>query len=214
MRLRRSLPNVLTLARVVLATGMFAALALMPGPIAERADADQRLYLVTAAILFILAAATDALDGNLARRWNVVSRFGRVMDPFADKLLILGSFCMLAGPPFTVEVDAGLHQVSGVAPWVAVIVLARELLVTSIRAVAETEGVDFSAVGIGKLKMVAQSFAIPVILLGLAFGDLAPGAAWPVALMVIAWVTAGVTAASGIPYIIRSVRLLRPTEVA
>lgn len=214
MRLKRSLPNVLTLARVVLAAGLFAALAVMPGPIGERASTDQRFYLVTAAVLFILAAATDALDGNLARRWNVVSRFGRVMDPFADKLLILGSFCMLAGPPFTVATEGGLHQISGVAPWVAVVVLARELLVTSIRAVAETEGVDFSAVGIGKLKMVVQSLVIPMILLGLAFGDLGRGAAWPWAFKVIAWATAGVTAASGIPYILRSIRLLKPSEAA
>ncbi len=215
---RARIPNLLTLSRVALAAIFFAVLSLRPstrGGIDWPQGVD--LWLVAAAAIFILAAITDALDGYLARKWNVVSAFGRIMDPFADKVLVLGAFVYLASPAFLVstsslydptEVFTGVvyYQASGVAVWMAVVIVARELLVTSIRGAFESQGIDFSAGWQGKWKMILQSITIPLILLVLAFGR--PGLGdvplrWVIDVTV--WATVIVTVWSGIPYIKRAI---------
>jgi CDP-diacylglycerol--glycerol-3-phosphate 3-phosphatidyltransferase len=156
---QRNLPNVLTLARLAMTIAFVAILSIYRFP-------DTNSWaLPTALILFIVAALTDALDGYLARRWNAVSVFGRIMDPFADKILILGAFVMLAGPSFLSSDDWTYAHTSGVLPWMVVVILGRELLVTTIRAVMESRGINFSAARSGKLKMIAQSVGVPAILL-------------------------------------------------
>lgn len=201
---RRTLPNALTLARVALAVALFAILAryrfspAQPSPGPARVDAA----LLLAIGLFVLAAITDALDGHLARRWNTVSVFGRIIDPFADKLLVIGAFVMLAGPGFS----DGVRPVSGVYPWMAVVVLARELLITSIRGVLEGQGVDFSATLSGKLKMILQSVSIPMAMLLVALMPVAGDRASlvPIVNFWVMVVTVAVTAASGAPYVRRA----------
>lgn len=198
------------------------------------------------AAIFIIAAVTDALDGRLARRWGVVSTFGRVMDPFADKVLVLGAFVMLAGPGFTdvprlfVEglshsKAVRFHSVSGVAPWMVVLILGRELLVTSLRGLVESRGGDFSATTSGKLKMVFQCVSAPAILLIVALqvprlrdssiGD-AHARGWgaftsgdffshpPSWCAALAWLTVLVTLWSAVPYVTRAIRVLRAPEKA
>ncbi|MBK7404088.1 MAG: CDP-alcohol phosphatidyltransferase family protein [Phycisphaerales bacterium] len=192
------LPNALVWVRLALAALFVAMLSLDP-------LADPARLLIAAAI-FILAALTDMLDGRLARAWDAVTRFGRVMDPFADKILVLGAFICLAGPAFAVHNHPELprYQASGVYPWMAILILGRELLVTSLRGLVEGEGGDFSAIPIGKAKMVAQSVAIPLILLLLALADwdLHQPARWAIDLT--AWATLLITLASGIPYVQRA----------
>jgi len=176
--------------------------------------------LPVGAAVFVVAALSDALDGYLARRWNAISVFGRVMDPFADKVLVLGAFIVLAGPQFT-DTDTRLH-VSGVSPWMAVVILSRELLVTTLRGVFEARGVDFSATASGKLKMALQSAAVPLMLLivlaaattdlsGLVSGSL-NGAATLLEVetavrwnRILAWATLAVTIWSAVPYVARAV---------
>src|SRR5688572_10377591 len=88
---RLQVPNVLTCLRVVLACALFALLSVWSyagSPMVRGAGVDG--VLLGAAGLFVLAAITDALDGHLARKWKAVSVFGRIMDPFADKLLVIG----------------------------------------------------------------------------------------------------------------------------
>lgn len=199
------LPNALTLLRVLIAAALFALIALAIGP----ADPDLGLThfrnpLILATILFSLAALTDALDGHLARKWHVVSAFGRVMDPFADKLLILGSFTSLAGASFHIPAGPNLAAMS---PAIAIAILARELLVTTIRGVYEGAGVDFSANWAGKWKMILQSAAIPIILLLLAFFPCTPGSAQRIIILSLVWVTLIVTLWSGIPYITRAIAM-------
>lgn len=193
---RAHTPNALTVSRLGL-TIIF--LAVLVG--AEPTDAGWSGGLLIATGLFVLAALTDAADGFLARRWNAISRFGRVADPFADKILILAGFIMLAGP------NLGPH--SGVASWMVVLILARELLVTTIRGVYEAEGVDFSAGLSGKVKMVIQSIAIPVALLDAAapngHENLGPHRVTEVLL----WLTVAVTAWSAFPYVVRAHRARR-----
>jgi CDP-diacylglycerol--glycerol-3-phosphate 3-phosphatidyltransferase len=163
--------------------------------------------LLIAVALFVLAAITDALDGYLARKWQVVSVFGRVMDPFADKLLVLGAVVMLATPQFEIAASDGSAMAAGFTGWMAVVILARELLVTSIRGVFEARGIDFSASATGKAKMIAQSVAVPACLFvaGVWAGDQPQWAGWLVTLA--AWGTTLVTAASAVPYVTRALRV-------
>jgi CDP-diacylglycerol--glycerol-3-phosphate 3-phosphatidyltransferase len=208
---RRWLPNALTTARLVIAAAFFVQLSVWEYPVREllvTAKEPVWRYLIAAG-LFGLAALTDALDGPLARRWHVVSKFGRVMDPFADKVLVVGAFVMLAGPAFGIELARGDHfQVSGVWPWMVVVILGRELLVTSIRAVAEQDGVDFSADWTGKAKMILQACVIPFILVMLGITEVKRGYMGRTLIDVAVWATVIVTAISSIPYIIRGFGLM------
>ena len=108
---------------------------------------------VIAAIVFIVASLTDFLDGYLARKWNLVTNFGKIMDPFADKLLVLTALIYLA--------------ISGIIPgWPVIIIIGRELLVTSLRALAADNGIILAARNLGKFKTVSQMFAIIFLILG------------------------------------------------
>lgn len=189
-----------------MAAALVALLAVAP-PLAG--TTGMQPALLAAVVLFVLAAVTDALDGYLARRWEAVSVFGRVMDPFADKLLVLGTVVMLATPAFEIAQDT---MAAGFTGWMAVIILGRELLVTSIRGVFEARGIDFSASLSGKSKMMTQSVAIPGCLLvaGLYGSQRPDWAGWAVTLA--AWGTTLVTAASAVPYITRAVRAGRPDQ--
>ncbi|MCC5823772.1 MAG: CDP-diacylglycerol--glycerol-3-phosphate 3-phosphatidyltransferase [Phycisphaerales bacterium] len=211
------IPNLLTLGRLVIAIvvvillSSVSARALRTQPslgdrLGDLTHASTAI-LVTAAVLFVIAALTDALDGHLARKWKVESKFGRVMDPLADKLLVLGAFIMLAGPGFTSSVEGiGRIQVSAVAGWMVFAMVGRELLVTSIRAVYEADGVDFAAGWSGKAKMILQSAAVPLILLIVAFASPGPDTPARTFLVMLMWITTGVTLVSAGPYIWRAMQ--------
>lgn len=195
----QQLPNALTVLRAILAAGFFAALNAYRYP-------DQNVFWGNVAIaLFIAAAITDALDGYLARRWHVESVFGRIMDPFCDKVLILGAFIYLTGPRFTIpeRVHAGdfYDMATGVYPWMVVLILARELLVTGIRGVLESMGLSGASNWSGKAKMILQSITVPIILaLVINFKpSVHAWASWTCMLLV--YLTLIVTVWSGVPYI-------------
>lgn len=217
----RMLPNALTIARVGMAAVFFCILiawSIGRGPTAyDPPDPGHPdAMLLVAAAVFVLAALTDALDGHLARRWQVITPFGRVMDPFADKVLVLGAFIFLAGPGF------GFHerinnvwfrtQTSGIYPWMVVVFLSRELLVTSIRGVLEGQGVAFPADRAGKVKMVVQSVAVPTILSLLAIADASPNRPARIMIDGIAWLTLVATVVSGVPYMLRAARAFKQIE--
>lgn len=228
----RVIPNLLTGARVVLAVAFFAILTpwkYKDSPLARGEGPDW--WLIAAAAVFIVAAVTDALDGYLARRWNVVTVFGRIMDPFADKLLVIGAFVFLASPGFTHTGEAIIHlprpsrpaqpenvsgSVTGVQAWMVALILGRELLVTSIRAECEARGINFAASWSGKWKMILQSVCVPAVLILMNIpghtsqeirrpGDLAT---WMI--LGTVWITVAVTAWSGLPYVTRAMHVLRP----
>ncbi len=206
--LQRQIPNLLTFGRVVLAAVFFALLAIYD----LHPPTSPDLLLVAAVVIFVIAALTDALDGYLARKWNAVSVFGRVMDPFADKILILGAFVMLAGANFARwTVHGQPTMASGVETWMVVVILGRELLITSLRGMVESRGISFAAIGAGKIKMIAQSVAVPIILLcvipqATPDSDLAP-TAHRVA-VITAWAVTLITAWSAIPYLLRGWRAI------
>jgi CDP-diacylglycerol---glycerol-3-phosphate 3-phosphatidyltransferase len=168
----RHVPNILTSLRLVLAGAFFVLLSFY-----QYEGRGDPFLLISAFIIYIAALVSDYLDGYLARKWNVASAFGRVVDPFADKILVLGSFIFFAGKNFIVpeieQLRHGPHMVvktiTGVAPGMVVILLSRELLVTSLRGLAESAGSQFGAVWAGKFKMGFQSGTILVILVYITF---------------------------------------------
>jgi len=158
-------PNALTGLRLLLAFVFFTLLSFY-----QYEGRGYPTLLNTAFVIYIVALITDFLDGYLARRWHVEGTFGRIVDPFVDKVLVLGSFAFFAGKNFIIPDPEfpGPHMVvktiSGVTPAMVVILLARELLVTSLRGEAESTGYNFGAEWSGKIKMVIQSATILIIL--------------------------------------------------
>ncbi|MGE3181637.1 MAG: CDP-diacylglycerol--glycerol-3-phosphate 3-phosphatidyltransferase [Phycisphaerae bacterium] len=187
-----TIPNWITLARFVLAIAFFFVIAQFDAKSAEAS----RWAVQWGLWLFVAAAISDFLDGMLARKLNQITIFGRVIDPVADKLLICGAFVFFAGANFH---QAG-ENVTFVAPWMVVVILARELLVTSIRAHAEKSGVDFSASWSGKIKMFLQCAAAIGILAYLAFD----WQAIATLVNVLVWAAVAVTAYSAVTYVGRA----------
>ena len=162
-----NVPNVLTVLRILLVPVVVAAL------LAETPNGD-----LLAAIVFAVASATDWVDGWLARTRGSVSTFGKLMDPIADKLLVIAALVSL------VSLDR-------LAAWVAMVIIARELAVTMSRVAAGAQGVVISANRWGKVKTV---FQVAMIFLLIAV-DGSP--AWLDALV---YVTVAVTVISGVDY--------------
>lgn len=158
---KKHLPNTLTVARLILSLVFFLMLAFCT----LETHREPTLYLNIATLIYLVAAGTDWLDGYLARKWQAVTTFGRVVDPFVDKILVLGAFIYFAGPGFTMVHTDGLPvTLTGVTPSIVVILLGREFLVTTLRSVAEGAGHGYGAAWSGKLKMVCQCVTIFVIL--------------------------------------------------
>ena len=149
-----NVPNALTVARIVLAFVLFGLL-------------ECRCY-PGALVLFLIAAGTDWIDGWWARKFNQCTVLGRIMDPFADKLVVCGTFIYLVTIPVVTEAKGGL------AVWMVVVIVAREMLITTIRSFLEQQGRDFSAKMSGKLKMWFQCVAIAACLLWVIFAQQHP----------------------------------------
>jgi CDP-diacylglycerol--glycerol-3-phosphate 3-phosphatidyltransferase len=175
-----NLPNVLTLLRILLVPVLVVAL------LDETANGD-----LLAAIVFALASVTDAMDGYLARTRNAITTFGKLMDPIADKLLIIAALVALVS----------LHRLAG---WVAMVIIARELTVTVTRMQATQHGVVIAANWWGKAKTIVQVAAIFFVI---AVGE--PTPAW-VGALVYGMVV--ITIVSGIDYFFGLRRVLREAE--
>ena len=111
-----------------------------------------RLFCVLAGVLFVLASLTDLLDGWLARKYQLVTNLGKLLDPLADKILVLGTMVML------VE----LNRLPG---WMVVVILARELAITSLRSIVSSEGIVISASQLGKYKTFFQVLSLGFIII-------------------------------------------------
>lgn len=125
----------------------------------------EKVWIMDAAfVLFVVAALSDILDGHLARKYNQITSFGRILDPFVDKVLVLGAFVMFLGSNFY---DKNGTSTSGMEAWMVVVILARELLVSSLRGFSESTGKAYAANWWGKIKMLLQSISIGWILTSL-----------------------------------------------
>ena len=179
-----NLPNQLTTIRLVLSLILFGLI-------------DFGWHL-TSAILFVIAASTDWLDGYYARKYGMVTTLGRILDPFVDKVIICGTFIFLM-PIAT----------SGVTAWMVVVIVGRELLVTALRSFLEKEGADFSASLSGKLKMVLQCGAAGFSLFFISYAT----PSTPVWLLwtrdLLLWSAVALTVVSGVIYVRAAIVLLK-----
>ena len=205
----RHVPNALTASRLVLAAVFFAILSFY-----QHEGRGDPTMLNIAFLVYLVALITDFLDGYLARRWKVEGAFGRVVDPFVDKVLVIGSFIFFAGKNFIIPETAphpGTNEVvktiSGVVPAMVVVILARELFVTSFRGMSEGTGQAFGAAFSGKLKMVFQSVTILVILVYVNYLDQLQRASLENVARnfrdVCIWATIAITVWSGLLYVQR-----------
>jgi CDP-diacylglycerol---glycerol-3-phosphate 3-phosphatidyltransferase len=181
-----NLPNVITFARLLLSFVVFGLIA-------------TEKYWLWAAGLFVFAVLTDVLDGYIARRYNLITVLGRILDPFVDKFITAGVFVFLL--PVS-------H--SGVTPLMVMIVLGREMLITSLRGAIEQQGQDFSASISGKLKMFLQCLAATFCMLVLdpKVTEMAPAASISWLRDGLLWLMVLVTVWSGWGYVRRAMSLL------
>lgn len=178
-----NLPNQLTISRLVLAIVLFGLITYQ--------------YWLTSLAVFVVAAATDFLDGYLARKYALVTVLGRILDPFVDKIIVCGTFiCLVAEPR------------SGIAGWMAVLLVGRELLITALRSFLEQQGADFSAAMSGKLKMVVQCIAAGTSLFYLSYADGAEPQWIQYLLPTTIWAALALTVYSGVEYVRRAVQLM------
>ena len=178
-----NLPNQITIARLVISVLLFVFMSMH--------------QFVPSLICFVIAAGTDWVDGYVARKYDLVTQLGRILDPFADKILICGIFIFLAAEPG-----------SQVTAWMAVVIVGRELLVTALRSFLEQQGADFSAKMAGKLKMVFQCAAAILSLLLLIQGAAASDTL-QFATVATVWLAIVSTVYSGLGYVLSAGRMLR-----
>ena len=220
------IPNQLTVGRIALAAVFFVLLGFY-----EHQTVTGTWLLNAAFAIYIVAGITDVLDGYLARRWNQTSAFGRIADPFVDKILVVGAFAMLTGMNFAYP-DAGAqvgqvvgrvsefernlpHWLTGgmascVQAWMVVVIMGREFVVSAVRGYSESQGIKFPATYAGKIKMFVQSVAICTVLCQLANVYSAP---WAVIMkVVVVWLAVIATVLSGLGYVRQTVKLFRQSD--
>jgi CDP-diacylglycerol--glycerol-3-phosphate 3-phosphatidyltransferase len=175
-----NLPNQLTLGRLGLTAAFVAATSI-----------SCRYQATMAIVLFAVAGVTDWLDGWLARRWNLITDFGKLLDPLADKILVTAALFYLV-------------QIGSAPLWMAVVMVAREFLITGLRLIAASKGLVIPADRAGKHKTISQLVAILTALACLAAAELGhAGGLWHVMRLATAWLFAWatlITVASGAWY--------------
>ena len=178
----RNLPNLITVGRILLVPVLVVVL-LYPG----------RTASVLAAATFFLACWSDFLDGYLARRYGLSTTLGKLLDPLADKLIVMAALVMLAALPREPRVPA----------WMVVLIVGRELAVTGLRAIASGEGRVLAADELGKYKMIFQMFALQGLLLHYRFlgVDFHSGG------MYFLWISLVLSVWSGVAYHVRVIRM-------
>ena len=171
-----NLPNKLTVGRMI-AVPFFVGAFMMH-------------YYFVAFVIFILASFTDMLDGKIARARGLVTNFGKIMDPLADKIIVIAAFILLV-------------QSGKIPGWMIIVILAREFIVAGLRTVAAVDGIVIAAGIWGKLKTATQMLAIPFLIVD----------NWPFEMIgipvdqILLWLCVALTVISGIEYIYKNRRI-------
>jgi CDP-diacylglycerol--glycerol-3-phosphate 3-phosphatidyltransferase len=177
-----NLPNKLTLGRVI-AVPFFIAAYLLG-------------WYILALIIFIAASFTDMLDGKIARKRNLVTNFGKIMDPLADKILVYSAFCLMVG-------DGTIQA------WMLIVILAREFTIAGMRTVAASEGLVIAAAMSGKIKTVLQMVAVPLLILAAALYNTTLYFYVYVLAMIFLWGSLIMTVYSGVEYVVKNRHVFR-----
>lgn len=153
-----NLPNKITIARIIMIPIFMIFAFPLPTWFPGESFFAGRYSALIALIIYIVASITDSLDGHIARKYNLITSFGKFVDPIADKLLVMAA--MLA-----------LVPINMMYLWIAMIILTREFIVTGVRLVAASEGVVIAAGKGGKLKMILQTIALITLLTSKLFDN-------------------------------------------
>ncbi|MEF3191905.1 MAG: CDP-diacylglycerol--glycerol-3-phosphate 3-phosphatidyltransferase [Campylobacterales bacterium] len=152
-----NLPNALATLRILLTPVIFWLLVDRDSPLLAGIHESWLNYF--AGLLFVIAGMTDFFDGHIARRWNQKTKLGGILDPLADKMLMLGAFL-------------GLMMLGRASPWAIYLILVREFFITGLRVAAAGEGRDVAASMAGKIKTFIQLFAVGFLLMEWPGGEL------------------------------------------
>jgi len=176
-----NLPNALAFFRILLAPLMFFMLVNAPG-IFTQIHISWINYF--AALIFVIASVTDFFDGYIARSWDQKTKLGAILDPLADKMLILAAFL-------------GLMMLGRASAWAVYLILIREFFITGFRVVMASDGVEVAASMAGKVKTVSQMFAVGFLLMSWPSGEL------------LLWIAVALTLYSGFEYIFAYVKAMK-----
>lgn len=174
-----NLPNKLTLLRVILIPFFICFLMIQNGEIQS--------FRYIAVAIFIVASLTDLLDGKIARKYNIVTNFGKFMDPLADKLLVCSALiCLVALGQFSV--------------WMAIIIVSREFIISGFRLIAVEQGLVIAASYWGKFKTTFQMIAIILLILNIP--------ALKIITTIMVWIALILTVISLVDYIVKNQQVL------
>ena len=176
-----NLPNALAFFRILLAPLMFFMLVNAPS-IFTQIHMSWINYF--AALIFVIASVTDFFDGYIARCWDQKTKLGAILDPLADKMLILAAFL-------------GLMMLGRASAWAVYLILVREFFITGFRVVMASDGVEVAASMAGKVKTVSQMFAVGFLLMSWPGGEL------------LLWIAVALTLYSGLEYIFAYVKAMK-----
>jgi len=190
---RMNLPNKLTLLRIALVPALCAFICV-----------EARWAQFAAAFIFVAAALTDMLDGKLARKNNLITDFGKLMDPVADKLLVTAAMVFLTAQR---RMPAGM----------CVVFIAREFIISGFRMVAASRGVVIAAGPLGKYKTVAQMIAVTMAILCLPLNGLPPmvriGGLTNILTQIVMWAALVLAVLSCVDYILRNKHIIDTTNI-
>ena len=177
-----NLPNKLTLTRVIMIPVFLVLLlsGIVPAPYNRYA----------AVIIFILASFTDYLDGHIARKYNLITNFGKFMDPLADKLLVTSALISMV-------------EMGEIAAWIVIVIISREFIITGFRLIAVENGVVIAASWWGKIKTVSQMIMIIIVISNIG------GEAGEFLGNILIYVSAIFTVISGVDYIVKNINVLK-----
>ncbi|MCK5763154.1 MAG: CDP-diacylglycerol--glycerol-3-phosphate 3-phosphatidyltransferase [Clostridiales bacterium] len=176
-----NLPNILTLIRIFMVPFLLIFMLV-----------DSMQNFIIALIIFSIASFTDFLDGYIARKYNLITKLGKLIDPLADKILTISAF-------------VALTYLNLINPWIVIAIISREFIVSGFRMVAASEGRVIAASYWGKLKTNFQIFTIIVILLSPYF-DLINNYSLD---DILAWITLALTIISAVDYIVKNIEVLK-----
>ena len=204
-----NLPNKITLARICMIP-LFVVVFYL--------DVIPYNFLISA-VIFVLAALTDALDGHIARSRNLVTNLGKFLDPIADKVLVSTAFILLLTRPFVfsapfmlfdgLDASNAMRIVSGVC---VAVILARELIVSGFRMVAAERQLVIAADKLGKIKTTCQDVSIAVLLASASFMDTTAGQIVGLVGLVFFFLCTFFTVLSGVNYIVKNKQVLKESD--
>ena len=180
-----NLPNKLTMLRIILVPVYIIFFMLN--------------WFIPAMIVFIVASLTDMLDGKIARKYGLVTNFGKIMDPLADKILVYSAFCLFVG-----------HLI--IPAWMLIVILAREFMISGMRTVAASTGTVIAAGMSGKIKTVLQMAAVILLLLAMALTGSGAFRFFYYLAMAVLWASLVMTVYSGLEYVIKNIGVFKENK--